>query len=86
MTINMCEKMAKNGADYALVVTPHYYINRINDITLENYFTKVADNSPIPIILYNTPSNTHVDLSAELCINLSYHPNIIGLKDSGGDV
>lgn len=47
---------------------------------------QVADNSPIPVILYSVPANTGIDLPAECIIKLSAHPNIIGLKDSGGDV
>ncbi|CAH3185308.1 unnamed protein product [Porites evermanni] len=52
----------------------------------ENYLTNVADNSPIPVILYSVPANTGIDLPAECIIKLSAHSNIIGLKDSGGDI
>ena len=48
--------------------------------------TQVADSSPIPVILYSVPPCTGVDLPADCVITLSTHPNIIGLKDSGGDV
>ena len=47
---------------------------------------QVADNSPIPVILYSVPANTGIDMPAECAIRLSTHPNIIGVKDSGGDV
>ena len=50
------------------------------------FFWQVADSSPIPVILYSVPANTGIDLPAECVIKLSSHPNIIGLKDSGGDV
>ena len=50
------------------------------------FFWQVADSSPIPVILYNVPANTGIDLPAECVVKLSSHPNIIGLKDSGGDV
>ena len=46
----------------------------------------MADSSPIPVILYSVPANTGIDMPAEVAINLSTHPNIIGMKDSGGDV
>lgn len=47
---------------------------------------KVADSSPVPVILYNVPANTGIELSAEAVIRLSSHSNIIGVKDSGGNV
>ena len=47
---------------------------------------QVADASPVPVILYSVPANTGVDLAPEVIVKLSTHPNIIGLKESGGDV
>ena len=47
---------------------------------------QVADSSPVPVILYSVPSNTTIDLSPDVIVSLADHPNIIGLKDSGGDV
>ena len=47
---------------------------------------QVADASKVPVILYNVPANTGVDLAADVVIKLSQHPNIIGMKESGGDV
>ena len=46
----------------------------------------MADASHVPVVLYSVPGNTGIDLAAEVVIKLSSHPNIIGLKDSGGDV
>ena len=46
----------------------------------------MADSSPVPIILYSVPANTGIDLAPEVIVRLAKHPNIIGLKDSGGDV
>jgi hypothetical protein len=53
---------------------------------LFDYFTKVADKSPIPIILHNLPSVTLIDLPADLCIELAEHPNIVGLKECSHNV
>ncbi len=50
------------------------------------HFTAVADASPVPVILYNVPVNTGVDLPAAAVRALAPHPNIIGMKESGGDV
>ncbi|XP_073238864.1 4-hydroxy-2-oxoglutarate aldolase, mitochondrial-like [Porites lutea] len=85
-TIEMTNKMAEAGADAALVVTPCFYKNGMTSEALEKHFIKVADNSPIPVILYSVPANTGIDLPAECIIKLSAHSNIIGLKDSGGDI
>ena len=46
----------------------------------------MADASPVPVILYSVPANTGIDLAPEVIIKLARHPNIIGLKDSAGDV
>nr|CAD7401843.1 unnamed protein product [Timema cristinae] len=53
---------------------------------LTEYFTSVADGSKVPVILYNMPANTGIDMTAPLITSLASHPNIIGLKDSGGDI
>ena len=85
-TIDMTRAMAEAGADAAVVITPCYFKNRMTDQALLSHFTAVADSSPIPIILYSVPANTGLDLSVEVAVKLSAHPNIIGIKDSGGDI
>lgn len=74
------------GADAVLVVTPFYYKNGMKDAVLEQYFTEVADKSPLPVVLYNMPGNTGVNMSATLLAKLSKHPNIIGVKDTSGNI
>jgi 4-hydroxy-2-oxoglutarate aldolase len=85
-TIELTCDCAGIGAHAALVVTPHYYGGRMNETALLAYFTAVADHSPIPILLYNVPKFTHVNMSAGLVAELSGHPNIVGIKDSTGNV
>lgn len=85
-TVTLTQRMAEAGAQVALVTTPNYYRARMTEAALETFFTTVADESPIPVILYNVPANTALELTAPVIIRLSAHPNIIGLKDSGGDV
>ncbi len=85
-TIELTRDCAERGAHAALVVTPHYYSGRMNEAALMAFFTTVADQSPIPIILYNVPKFTHVNLTVKLVAQLSSHPNIIGIKDSTGNV
>ena len=47
---------------------------------------QVADASPVPVILYSVPGNTTIDMPIDIVVQLSSHPNIVGLKDSGGNV
>ncbi len=85
-TIALTKKAAGLGADVALFINPSYYKSKMDNAGLTDYYTRVADASPIPISVYNMPGNTGVDMSAELVIKLSQHPNIAGVKDSSGNV
>lgn len=85
-TVQLTKKAAAIGADVALVVTPSYYKGRMTKEALIQYFHTVAQASPIPVIIYNIPACTGIDLSAETVTALAEHENIIGLKDSGGNV
>jgi 4-hydroxy-2-oxoglutarate aldolase len=82
----MTAAMAAAGADAAVVITPCYFKAKMTGPVLEQHFTAVADASPIPIVLYSVPANTGIDLPADVVARLSRHPNIVGMKDSGGDV
>ncbi|XP_017203960.1 4-hydroxy-2-oxoglutarate aldolase, mitochondrial isoform X2 [Oryctolagus cuniculus] len=84
-TVEMTVSMAQVGADAALVVTPCYYRGRMDSAALIHHYTKVADLSPIPVVLYSVPANTGLDLPVDAIVTLSQHPNIVGMKDSGGD-
>jgi len=85
-TLRLTEDCAKLGAHAALVVTPHYYAGRMKEAVLMEHFSELADHSPIPILLYNVPKFTHINMAAEFVARLSKHPNIIGIKDSSGNV
>jgi 4-hydroxy-2-oxoglutarate aldolase len=85
-TVDLTARMAEAGADAALVVTPSYYQAKITGELLEHHYRQVAEASPIPVILYSVPANTGVDLPAESAARLARHPNIIGIKDSGGSL
>jgi 4-hydroxy-2-oxoglutarate aldolase len=85
-TMDLTERMADAGASAALVVTPSYYRGRMTTPALIAHYRQIADSSPIPIVLYNVPANTGVDLPIEAAVELSRHPNIPGMKESGGDV
>ncbi|KAJ5684134.1 uncharacterized protein N7477_000479 [Penicillium maclennaniae] len=81
-TIELCQEVAAAGGEYALIVPPSYYRAAVgNDETLYEYFTAVADGSPIPIILYNYPGAVAgIDMDSDLIIRISQHPNIVGTK------
>ncbi|KUK55122.1 MAG: Uncharacterized protein XD79_0740 [Atribacteria bacterium 34_128] len=85
-TIYLTNKLAKVGAQAALVVTPCYYGSKMNDEALIKYYSTVADHTKIPVLLYNVPKFTGVNLSPQALSILSKHPHIIGIKDSSGDV
>jgi len=86
-TIRLCERMAKAGADAVLLINPHYYTGLMKSpAVMKNYYTEVANASPVPCILYNMPGNTGIDIPIDVCVQLSHHPNIIGMKESGGKV
>jgi len=78
--------MAKVGADAVLVLPPCYFKSSMTAAAMQQHFVAVADASPVPVVLYNMPANTGLDIPLELCVSLAGHPNIIGLKDSGGDI
>ena len=85
-TIALVKKVAAIGADVGLLITPSYYKSKMTEPALMDYYQRVADGSPIPVSIYNMPANTMVDMSAELIIKLSRHPNIISVKDSSGNM
>jgi dihydrodipicolinate synthase/N-acetylneuraminate lyase len=86
-TLRLTEYAATLGYDVALVRTPHFYKSQMaKPINMLTFFRTVADRSPLPVLLYNVPAFTGYDLPAELVAELAQHPNIIGIKESGGDV
>ena len=85
-TIREIRKAAEVGVEAVLVITPYFYRPAITQETLINYYTAVADASPIPLLLYSMPPLTGVKIEAETVARLSEHPNIIGVKDSSNDV
>jgi 4-hydroxy-2-oxoglutarate aldolase len=85
-TIRLTKDCAELGARAALVITPHYFGGKMNDAALIKHFTTVADNAVIPILLYNVPKFTHVNVSVNVVMALAPHPNILGIKESSGNV
>jgi 4-hydroxy-2-oxoglutarate aldolase len=85
-TIKFTNIMSNYRVDAFLIKTPHYYKSSMNSQALKSHYLKVADSSPKPIIIYNVPKFTGIQVEAELIAKLSEHPNIIGIKDSSGNI
>jgi len=85
-TIRLCGLAAGEGADAVLVKPPSYYRGRMTPEALRTYFLSVAEASPIPVILYHVPKFVPVDVVPEMAGELVQHDNIVGIKDSSGDI
>ena len=82
--LSLTDFSCKAGADGVLVVTPYY--NKATQNGLVQMFTKIADVSSVPVILYNVPSRTGVNIAPATVKELSKHPNISGIKEAGGNI
>jgi len=85
-TLHLTEYAAGLGYDVAMVRTPHYYKKQMQPANILAFYRTVADRSPLPVIIYNFPQATGYDIPAEIVIELAGHPNLIGIKESSGDV
>ena len=83
-SLNLAIHAKQCGANAVVATPPYYYMPNQNE--LFNYYLSLAENSPLPLFLYNMPSHTKVNISVETVVNLSDHENIIGLKDSSGNL
>ena len=85
-TIREARRAAEAGADALLVITPHFYKGAMTQAALAEHYERVADSSPAPVVVYSIPQNTGVTLAPETGARLARHGNIVGLKESSGDV
>jgi len=85
-TLKLTEYAASLQYDVALVRTPHFYRPQMKPEAMLNYYRTVADRSPLPVLLYTVPPFTAYDLPLELVVELAGHQNIIGIKESSGNV
>ena len=84
-TIAAAKRAASAGADAVLVKTPYTYRNHVPAAGLVAHYTAVADASPVPVLLYNFPASTGVNLSPDTVARLAAHPNIVGMKETSTD-
>jgi 4-hydroxy-2-oxoglutarate aldolase len=85
-TLRLADFVAALEYDAVLVRTPHFYRKQMRNREMLTYYQAVADRSPLPVVLYSVPSCTAYDLPVEVVAELAMHPNIIGMKDSSGNV
>jgi 4-hydroxy-2-oxoglutarate aldolase len=86
-TVRIANRAAEAGFHAALALTPFYYRTQMHrPDTQALYFRAVADRSKLPVLIYNIPQVTGYSLPVETIADLSHHPNIVGMKDSSGDL
>ncbi len=86
-TIRQTKRAAEMGADAAIVITPHYFTKGFSQPAAQvRHYTAVADASPIPVMIYNFPLNTGINLDADTVARIAQHPNVCGIKDSSGAI
>lgn len=85
-TIVHTNRAASLGFAAALVRTPSFYKPAMSDDALAEHYLRVADAAKIPVLVYTVPIFTHVNVEAPVVARVSKHPNIVGMKDSSGNV
>ena len=87
LTIRQTKRAAEIGADAAIVITPHYFTKGFAQAAAQiRHYLAVAEASPIPILIYNFPLNTGINLEPDTVARIAEHPNACGLKDSSGNI
>src|SRR5580765_2866760 len=84
--IKASKRAAEHGADAVLVRTPGFFKTQMTNDAFVRHYTAVADASPVPVLLYNFTALTGVNLLPAAVARLATHPNIVGMKESGGDI
>lgn len=82
--LNSIKNQDFTGVDGILSVVPYY--NKPNQRGMKAHFEMVADNSPVPVVLYNVPGRVGVNLQASTCVELAQHPNIVAVKEASGNL
>lgn len=83
VSLKLAQVAKQNGADAVVALTPYYFY--LDQEELEHYYIHLADESPLPVFIYNFPRMTKLNLEPKTAEKLALHPNIIGLKDSSGN-
>lgn len=86
LTLEFTNRMAALDIDAVLIRPPSYYKPKMHSEALKKHYFTIATQSKVPLLIYNIPVYTGISLDKELIIALSQHPNILGLKDSSGNL
>jgi 4-hydroxy-2-oxoglutarate aldolase len=84
--VRLARQAAGEGADAVIVVAPHYYGDAMSAAALAAHYRRIADECSIPVVLYNIPKYTHFALPPAVVAELAAHENVVGIKDSSGDL
>ena len=84
--IRASKRAAEHGADAVLVRTPGFFKTQMTNDAFVRHYTAVADASPVPVLLYNFTAVTGVNLLPAAVARIATHPNVVGMKESGGDI
>ena len=84
--VRLSKRAADLGADAVIIITPHCYKAMMKPPALIRHYRAIADASPVPVVLYNFPANTGVNLEPDTVARLAEHPNVRAIKDSSGNV
>ncbi|WYZ42539.1 hypothetical protein EsH8_VI_000238 [Colletotrichum jinshuiense] len=85
-TLQLCKDAAKSGASHALMLPPSYYGSLLDDEKIVQHFYEVADESPIPLLIYNFPAAASGrDLTSDAIVRIAQHPNVVGVKLTCGN-
>lgn len=85
-TIARARRAAELGYDAVVIKTPHYFKPLLTPAALERHYLAVADASPLPVLIYSIPQYTGISITADWVARLAEHPNIVGIKESSGNV
>ncbi|KAI5813153.1 hypothetical protein BZA77DRAFT_322516 [Pyronema omphalodes] len=85
-TLQLCEDAHKAGGDSVLIIPPSYYRSAMTEEAIESYYLKVADKSPLPVLIYNYPGAVAgIDLDSDFLVRVSGHGNVVGTKFTCGN-
>lgn len=84
--IRLIRRFSEFSPDAALILPPYYYKTAMTPKAIESYYREIADESSIPILIYNMPSYTGIDIPVSTIVSLSEHPNIVGMKESSPNI
>lgn len=85
-TIALAKATAQAGAQFALVMTPSFYSGGMTPEALTRHYWAIADASPVPVLVYNVPKFTNLNIAPATVARIAQHENVVGIKDSAGDI